>query len=112
MSGDTGSRRLCAFDFAGVLLRSGDIIMEKVVSTTTASRSFSSILRDVLNGRSYVVTRHGIPVARVIPVERTGDMMARAKDILLSRLKQQSLAHIDHWSRDELYGDETTAPRK
>ena len=41
--------------------------MEEAVSAADANRRFSLLLRGVREGRSYVVTSHGKPVARLIP---------------------------------------------
>jgi prevent-host-death family protein len=41
--------------------------MDKAVSAAEAKRRFSRILREVRDGRSYVVTSHGRPVARIVP---------------------------------------------
>jgi prevent-host-death family protein len=42
--------------------------MEEPISAADANRRFSVLLRKVREGRSYVVTSHGKPVARLIPV--------------------------------------------
>jgi prevent-host-death family protein len=83
-----------------------EIQMERVISAGEANRNFSRILRSVRQGHSYVVTSHGRPVARLVPVDRHGDVPTGARDILLSRLKQQPLVHAGRWTRDDLYEDE------
>lgn len=80
--------------------------MEEAVSAAEANRNFSRILRHVREGHSYVVTSHGRPVARLVPVDRHGDGGTGAREILLSRLKRQPLAHAGRWTRDELYEDD------
>jgi antitoxin (DNA-binding transcriptional repressor) of toxin-antitoxin stability system len=40
--------------------------MERAVSAAVANRKFSQLLRSVREGRSYVVTTHGKPVALAI----------------------------------------------
>jgi len=42
--------------------------MEKTVSAADANRRFSQLLREVRQGSSYVVTSHGRPVARIVPL--------------------------------------------
>lgn len=42
--------------------------MEKAISAAEANRKFSQLLREVKEGRTYVVTSHGRPVARISPV--------------------------------------------
>lgn len=84
--------------------------MEKAVSAADANRKFSLILRGVREGRSYVVTSHGRPVARIVPVE-SGEgagatVGAGARSALLARLKRQPVANARRWTRDELYDDE------
>ncbi len=80
--------------------------MEEAISAAEANRNFSRILRSVRDGRSYVVTSHGRPVARLIPVDRYAVTTSATRDALLSRLRQQPIVHIGHWTRDELYEDE------
>lgn len=84
--------------------------MEKIVSAADANRRFSDLLRGVRKGRSYVVTSHGRPVAKLIPAERDERNAAAAKAALLARLKSQPVAKNDktrkRWTRDELYEDE------
>jgi prevent-host-death family protein len=80
--------------------------MEKAVSAADANRSFSRLLRGVREGHSYVVTAHGTPVARIVPVGRDDRFVADARAALLARLRAQPVVDIAHWSRDELYEDE------
>lgn len=81
--------------------------MEKSVSAAEANRRFSELLRGVREGRTFTVTSHGRPVARLVPAtadERDAD---RARAALLSRLEQQhpARARTRRWTRDELYED-------
>lgn len=76
--------------------------MEKSISAADANRKFSQLLREVREGRSYVVTSHGRPVARIEPVEKEHDA-DRARDALLKRLRSQKAIDIGPWTRDELY---------
>ncbi len=77
--------------------------MDKSISAADANRMFSRLLREVRNGKSYVVTSHGKPVARIVP-EATGDgAQAVARSALLSRLKSQRAIKTERWTRDELY---------
>jgi prevent-host-death family protein len=77
--------------------------MEKTISAADANRKFSQLLREVREGRSYVVTSHGRPVARIAPVEE--QRRSKAKAALLARLKKQPIQNIGRWTRDELYDD-------
>jgi prevent-host-death family protein len=84
--------------------------MEKTVSAADANRRFSDLLRGVRKGRSYVVTSHGRPVAKLVPAETDERNAAAARTALLARLKSQPAAQDDkarkRWTRDELYEGE------
>jgi len=83
--------------------------MEKTVSAADANRKFSELLRGVRQGRSYIVTSHGKPVAKLIPADSDSFHAQSARDALLRRLRAQKLpkgANPRHrWTRDELYED-------
>lgn len=80
--------------------------MEEAVSAADANRKFSLILRRVREGRSYVVTSHGRPVARIVPADKRQEVMSGARSALLSRLEAQPPVNTTKWTRDELYEDE------
>jgi prevent-host-death family protein len=80
--------------------------MEEAVSAADANRRFSLLLRGVREGRSYVVTSHGKPVARLIPAGKHEDVAVSARETLLARLEKQPLMQAGRWTRDELYEDE------
>jgi prevent-host-death family protein len=73
------------------------------VSAAEANRRFSSVLRDVQGGRSYVVTSHGRPVARIVPFSERDRAASAARRALFDRLRRQPVADAGRWSRDELY---------
>ena len=79
--------------------------MEKSITAADANRKFSQLLREVREGRTYVVTSHGRPVARIAPVlskqGRVGDSPGWGR--LLRRLRKQPVMNIGRWTRDELY---------
>jgi len=80
--------------------------MEDTISAAEANRHFSSLLRRVRDGRSVVVTSHGKPVARIVPISEHDDRtMQSARTALLSRLRDQSVVDIGRWNREELYQD-------
>lgn len=83
--------------------------MEEIVSAAEANRSFSRLLRGVQQGRTYIVTNHGTPVARIAPVEEDYDeaVRERVRKAHFERLRQQPAVDIGPWTRDELYEDET-----
>jgi prevent-host-death family protein len=81
--------------------------MEERISAAEANRNFSQLLRGVREGRSYVVTSHGRPIARLVPINeaKAADDRIReaAKRELLRRLEGQPVIDIGRWTRDELY---------
>jgi prevent-host-death family protein len=80
--------------------------MGKAISATDANRKFSRLLQGVRQGRSYVVTSHGQPVAKLSPFSATETSTANARKSLLARLRKQSISRTGRWTRDELYEDE------
>jgi len=80
--------------------------MEEAVSAADANRRFSLLLRGVREGRSYVVTSHGKPVARLIPAGKHKDVATSARETLLARLEKQPAIHAKRWTRGELYEDD------
>lgn len=80
--------------------------MEEAISAADANRRFSLLLRGVREGRSYVVTSHGKPVARLIPAGKHDDVASGARSTLLSRLEKQPVLNARRWTRDELYEDD------
>ncbi len=80
--------------------------MDKPVSAADANRKFSSLLRGVREGYSYVVTSHGKPVARLIPAGLEIRTASAARKALLARLRRQPAIDVGRWSREELYEDD------
>jgi prevent-host-death family protein len=84
--------------------------MEKSVSAADANRKFSELLKGVRKGRSYIVTSHGEPVAKLVPAEPDARLFAAARSSLLARLKAQRAVQGSkarrRWTRDELYEDD------
>ena len=80
--------------------------MDEAVSAADANRRFSLLLRGVREGRSYVVTSHGKPVARIVPAGKHDDVASSARSTLLSRLEKQRVVNAGRWTRDELYEDD------
>jgi prevent-host-death family protein len=80
---------------------------EETVSAAEANRNFSRVLREVREGRAqYVVTVHGRPVAKIVPINEREAARAKAREALFERLRSQPVIDIGPWTRDELY-DET-----
>jgi prevent-host-death family protein len=81
-------------------------VMEEAISAAEANRSFSKVLRSVREGRSVVVTSHGRPIAKIIPVGERDDRIAEhARAALLSRLRREPVMNVGRWTRGELYED-------
>jgi prevent-host-death family protein len=79
--------------------------MDKPISAADANRNFSQVLREVREGRSYLVTSHGKPVAKIVPVAALDPARAGARRTLVRRLRARKVRKIGRWSRDELYED-------
>jgi prevent-host-death family protein len=77
--------------------------MDQVVTAAEANRDFSRLLREVREGRSFTITSHGRPVARIGPVDLRLDEREAAKEALLERLRSQPTLNAGRWTRDELY---------
>ena len=81
--------------------------MEETVTAAEANRSFSRLLRGVREGRCYVVTSHGQPVAKLVPADQNNELTRRmrkaAKRALLERVAKQPTIDIGPWTRNELY---------
>lgn len=80
--------------------------MDKIVSAAEANRRFSQLLRAVREGDSYIVTAHGRPVAKIVPIRADDMVRGKAREILLARLRSQPVIDIGPWTREELYEDE------
>lgn len=80
--------------------------MEKAISAADANRRFSALLRSVRDGASFVVTSHGRPVAKIIPVDDGNKSAESAFRTLLDRLERQKAVEVGAWTRDELYEDD------
>ena len=80
--------------------------MDEAITAADANRRFSSLLRRVREGRSVVVTSHGKPIARIVPLsERDERTTEGARAALLARLRSEPVANIGRWTRVELYED-------
>jgi prevent-host-death family protein len=79
---------------------------DHLISAADANRQFSRVLREVREGRTYVVTSHGRPVARIVPADGRAHADGAALDTFLARLEEQPVSTIGSWTRDELYEDD------
>ena len=76
---------------------------EEAVSAADANRRFSQFLRGVRGGRSFVVTTHGKPVAKIVPIGKHDETAPGARIALLVRLRAEPVVEIGRWTREELY---------
>ena len=78
--------------------------MDTAISAADANRAFSRLLREVREeGRSFVVTAHGKPVARLVPCDAADAARGAMRAALLARLAAQPVVDVGRWSRDDLY---------
>lgn len=77
--------------------------MEETVSAAEANREFSRLLRGVREGNSYVVTSHGRPVAKLVPISKSSEEKEAAFQKLMARLRSQPVQNVGRWTREELY---------
>jgi prevent-host-death family protein len=77
--------------------------MPSSISAADANRHFSHMLRRVREGRTIIVTSHGRPVAKLVPIEERDQIAAGARAALLERLRDASPIDVGRWTRDELY---------
>jgi prevent-host-death family protein len=80
--------------------------MAKSISAAGANRDFSAVLRQVRAGATFIVTSHGRPVARIVPISAGAHLTGRARTTLFARLNATAAVLAGPWTRDELYEDE------
>ena len=85
--------------------------MPDVITSRDANHQFSHLLRQVEAGREFVVTRNGIPVARIGPIQpqdgsrRLSAEQERALADSLARLRKGWTLGIERLDRNALYDD-------
>lgn len=80
--------------------------MSETITATEANREFSRILREVSGGQTFIITSHGRPVARIVPLDDERAQREAAREALFARLKSQPIRQVEPWTRDELYEEE------
>lgn len=87
----------------------------RTISAADANRYFSKLLREVSAGETVVVTSHGRPVLRMVPMDDAE--RGEAERVEAQRQKDWE-EHIDHlrsqpamnipitWTRDDIYDDD------
>lgn len=90
--------------------------MAETISARDANHQFARLLRDVEDGKEFVITRNGAPVARLVP-ERTAGRhrtLTPAQEEALERsiawLRRGWPLGIDRLDRNQIY-DEAIANR-
>lgn len=76
---------------------------ETLVSAAEANRKFSRLLEGARQGDSFIVTRHGKPVAKIGPVEVSSREESAGRKALLDRLRHQRAMDVGSSTREELY---------
>jgi prevent-host-death family protein len=79
--------------------------MDKAVAAADANRRFSELLRTVKTGRSVIVTSHGKPVAKIMPIVDDDRAAEGARLALFARLRKERTVNVGRWTRQELYDD-------
>jgi prevent-host-death family protein len=78
----------------------------EIITAAVANRNFFRLLRSAQEGKSYVVTRHGRSVAKIVPVDTHRKLARQEREILLTRPRAEPVVDIAaSWDRDELYED-------
>jgi prevent-host-death family protein len=77
----------------------------KSVSARDANQKFSRLLAEVAKGREVVITRHGKPVARLVPVQDTAAAKKREAAIkrMIAHMKKGLPFGGRRFTRDEMH---------
>jgi prevent-host-death family protein len=75
------------------------------IPAADANRMFSALLRRARAGHTIVITSHGRPVARLVPVREGDGVTQTARAGLFKRLRATPARVVRRWTRDELYQD-------
>lgn len=81
------------------------VTMNAEVPAADANRRFSELLRRARDGHTTVITSHGKPVARLVPVNDEDARIAAARHALFERLRETHPVDAPRWTRDELYDE-------
>jgi prevent-host-death family protein len=79
--------------------------VEPQMSAAEANRRFSELLRRAREGQTTVITSHGRPVARLVPMTVEDERIAAARRVLFDRLRQTKPVETPRWTRAELYDE-------
>ena len=82
----------------------------RTVSAREANWQFSQVLEASVRGEGIMITRRGVPVAKLVPVSAAEDdaERERKRQALLEWLREGALKGgvVVDWTRDELYDRE------
>jgi len=75
------------------------------ISARDANQAFSKLLKRAEDGEEVVITKHGRPVARLVPVESSEKKAERAKahERLMKRLRKGVDMGGRRFTRDEMH---------
>jgi len=59
------------------------------IRAVDANRNFSALLKQVAQGKEFLVTSHGKPVAMILPPRKSEGTRLVARKLLFSRLRSQ-----------------------
>ena len=82
--------------------------MNRRVSTTEVEKNLTSILHEVEEGQSFVITSEGQEVAQISPLEKfdvNSEKAKQARKELFEHLRQVKAIDIGPWTRADLYED-------
>ncbi len=80
--------------------------MERSITATEANREFSRVIGEVANGETYVVTSHGKPVMKIMPVKKSAvdPTLVASRRAHLAELRNKPAMEDHHrFSRDDFY---------
>lgn len=77
--------------------------MSKTITLRDANQGFSRCIREVESGEEFIITRNGVPVARLSPAGETRTLTPE-QEAALSRLAETSWPlNIGRLNREEIY---------
>jgi prevent-host-death family protein len=86
-----------------------DEIMTTQVAAFDAKQKLSELLTRAHGGETIIITRHGMPYAKLVPLEEVRDLEA-AKKRLFDRLDRQTARNKILPTREEIYDEATYLP--
>jgi prevent-host-death family protein len=89
--------------------------MAEAITADDAEHRFAEVLREVAGGKEFVITRDGVPVARIVPEARTeiladgtrkltAEQQAARAD-MMELFRAADWGPIEHISREQLYDE-------